>query len=121
MGIKIKSAYKVCDYCGNYNLKFCANCETEVEHNNRCPECNKFVKVTDCPECNGYPEEFCVDDVCRFYVGKHSIEEHKTLFNFNGNKGKLYNAKVIEIVGPTEVKVRVRGKEFSVSTDDLSL
>jgi hypothetical protein len=72
---QLTTAYKVCDFCGDYNIKFCANCETEVEYNNRCPECNKFVKTTDCPECNGQSEEFTIGDSCSFYVGKHSIEE----------------------------------------------
>lgn len=114
-------ACKVCDTCGNYDIKFCAKCETEVEHNNRCPECNKFVKTTECPECHGQPEEFNVGDNCSFYVGKHSVEEHKKLFNFKGSKGKIYNAKVIEITGHTEVNIRVRGKELIVSTDDLDM
>ena len=114
-----QTAYKICDVCGDYDVRFCANCQTEVESNNRCPQCNKFVKVTVCPECYGQPEEINVGDNLTFFISKHSIEEHKTLFNFKGSKGKSYNAKVIEIIGHTEVKIRIRGKEIIVSTEDL--
>lgn len=117
----ITVAYKICENCNNYDILFCKNCQTEVIDYNRCPECNRFVKTTACPECcgYGYEEEYRVGDYCTFYVSAYSIQEHKNLFNFKGTKSKFYKAKVVEIIKENEVKIRVKGKELIVSTDDL--
>lgn len=114
-------AYKVCESCGGYDSKFCKNCGAEVDEYNRCPDCNKFVKTESCPECGGmgHEEEYRVGDKCQYFVSYLSNKEDKKFVKFKGNTSKFYVAKIMAIISNDEVRIRVKGKETIVSTNDL--
>lgn len=114
-------AHKRCSTCDGYDYRFCKNCGQDVDQYNRCGECNRFVKTEPCPECygEGFEAEYVVGEKVQLYVSDYSNKEIRDHVGFKGFKYKTYSAKIVDIVADDEVTIRVKGKEITISTEEI--